>query len=138
MVDVVDKATRSRMMSGIRAKNTSPEFAVRRYLHSQGFRYRLHAKDLPGKPDLVFPRYGLVLFVHGCFWHRHRGCKFAYTPKSNLPFWNKKFDDNIRRDKEVIKKLRANGWRVRIVWECQITDAKLASLANKIKAIERE
>ncbi len=138
MIDVVDKATRSRMMSGIRGKNTSPEYTVRRYLHAQGLRYRLHVKDLPGKPDLVFPRYDLVLFVHGCFWHRHRGCKFAYTPKSNLDFWQKKFDDNTRRDKEAMRKLKKAGWRVFIIWECELSDAKLASLASRIKSIDRE
>jgi DNA mismatch endonuclease (patch repair protein) len=132
MVDVVDKPTRSRMMSGIRAKNTSPEFAVRRYLHSKGLRYRLHVKDLPGKPDLIFPRYGLALFVHGCFWHRHHACRFATTPASNREFWQKKFDDNVRRDKEAVRKLKKSGWRVLIIWECEISEKGLLSLFRKI------
>jgi len=132
MVDVVDKETRSRMMSGIRGKDTSPEFAVRRFLHAQGLRYRLHAKDLPGKPDLVFPKYGSVLFVNGCFWHRHRGCKFTTTPASNKDFWQKKFDDNVRRDRDAVKRLKIAGWRVLVIWECQINEKTLESLLRKI------
>lgn len=132
MIDVVDKATRSRMMSGIRGKNTSPELTVRRFLHAQGLRYRLHVKDLPGKPDLVFPKYRLVLFVHGCFWHRHHGCKYATTPASNQDFWNKKFKDNMRRDKEAVRNLKKSGWHVLVIWECEINEVKLTALAHEI------
>lgn len=136
MVDVVDKATRSRMMSGIRGKNTSPELIVRKFLHAQGLRYKLHAKDLPGKPDLVFPMYGVVVFVHGCFWHRHSGCRYSTTPASNQTFWQQKFDDNVRRDREAIKKLKKAGWRVLVVWECDMTDKILETLLRKIKTME--
>jgi DNA mismatch endonuclease, patch repair protein len=132
MTDVVDKATRSRMMSGIRGKDTAPEYLVRRYLHAHGLRYRLHVKDLPGKPDLVFPKYGLVLFVHGCFWHRHNRCKYATTPASNRKFWNEKFDANVARDKKVVRKLKKSGWRVLLIWECEINETKLASLFQNI------
>lgn len=136
MVDVVDKATRSRMMSGIRGKNTSPEMIVRRFLHAKGLRYRLHVKDMPGKPDLVFPRHEAVLFVHGCFWHRHAGCKYATTPASNQDFWLKKFDDNVRRDTDAIRKLKKAGWRVLVIWECQMTEKLLEALFKKIKITE--
>jgi len=136
MVDIVDKATRSRMMSGIRGKNTSPELTVRRFLHAKGLRYRLHVKNLQGKPDLVFPKYRVVVFVHGCFWHRHSGCRYATTPASNQSFWQQKFDDNVRRDKEVISKLKKAGWRVLIVWECDMTEMTLEKLFRKIKIPE--
>lgn len=112
MVDIVDKATRSRMMSGIRGKDTQPELVVRHYLHAQGLRYRLNVKEFLGRPDLVFPRYGAVVFVHGCFWHRHRGCRYATTPRSNAEFWQAKFARNFQRDKINAQKLRALGWRV--------------------------
>ena len=136
MVDVVDKATRSRMMSGIRGKNTSPELTVRRFLHAKGLRYKLHDKDLPGKPDLVFPKHGVAVFVHGCFWHRHSGCRYSTTPASNQSFWLQKFDDNVRRDKEAIRKLKKAGWRVLVVWECDLTGKTLEKLFRKIKITE--
>jgi len=110
---------RSWNMSRIRSTNTSPEKKVRSMLHSMGFRFRLHAKYLPGKPDIVMPRYKTVVMVHGCYWHRHQGCKFAYTPKSRVDFWHSKFDDNVRRDRRVRRKLRRLGWRVVVIWECQ-------------------
>jgi DNA mismatch endonuclease, patch repair protein len=138
MVDVVDKETRSRMMANIRGKNTSPEFAVRRFLHAQGLRYRLHVKHLPGKPDLVFPRYGVALFVHGCFWHRHDGCRFATTPASNTVFWEKKFDANKKRDETVVRTLTKAGWRVLVIWECEINEKNLVSLCRKIRGRNRE
>ena len=132
MVDIVDKETRSRMMSGIRGKDTLPEIAVRKYLHSKGLRYRLHVKTLPGKPDLVFPKYRLALFIHGYFWHRHKGCRYATTPTSNPEFWQKKFEANVQRDKEVTRKLKHAGWRVLVIWECEINDEKLMSLYHQI------
>lgn len=119
MVDVVGKATRSRMMSGIRAKNTNPELLVRSMLHRNGFRFRLHCDDLPGKPDLVLPRYGAAVFVHGCFWHCHR-CHMFKWPKSNSPFWRKKIASNRNRDKRCVTELLAMGWRVLTVWECAL------------------
>lgn len=132
MADVVDKATRSRMMSGIRGKNTKPELLVRQYLHAKGLRYRLHANELPGKPDLVFPKYRTVVFVHGCFWHRHEGCKFAATPKTNSAFWIKKLSANRDRDLQHESQLQALGWKVLTIWECQIGEPNLAQLANTI------
>ena len=119
------------MMSGIRGKNTKPELVVRTWLHRAGLRYRLHAK-LPGKPDLVFPRYKTVLFVHGCFWHRHEGCRYATTPANNAAFWRDKFEANVRRDALVKERLRASGWIVRVIWACELTDARLAALARDI------
>jgi DNA mismatch endonuclease (patch repair protein) len=122
MVDVVDKATRSRMMSGIQGKNTKPELLVRKYLHSRGLRFRLHAKELPGKPDLVFPKYKAVVFVHGCFWHRHSGCKYATTPSSREHFWTNKLSENVARDSYQIAALNGLGLRVFVVWECELRD----------------
>jgi DNA mismatch endonuclease (patch repair protein) len=117
-MDVVAPAVRSRMMSGIRGKNTLPELAVRSAAHRLGLRFRLHRRDLPGKPDLVFPKYWTVLFVHGCFWHRH-GCGLAATPKTRPEFWATKFDDNVKRDARNRGLLEALGWRVVEIWECE-------------------
>lgn len=105
-------------MSNIKGRNTSPELAVRRYLHAQGFRYRLHCKDLPGKPDLVLPKYRLVIFVHGCFWHRHEGCFYATSPATRKAFWRDKLDGNAARDRRQQGELISRGWRVLILWEC--------------------
>lgn len=107
------------MMSGIRGKNTQPELVLRQALHARGFRYRLHAPELPGKPDLVFPKHRAVIQVHGCFWHRH-GCDKTSIPSSNSEFWQKKFERNVERDREVELQLRELGWRVGVVWECAI------------------
>lgn len=120
MVDVVDSATRSRMMAGIRGKNTKPELLVRSYLHRRGLRFRLHVKTLPGKPDIALPKYRAVVFVHGCFWHRHPGCKFAYLPSNRPDFWIKKLSLNAARDKENANALMKSGWRVFTVWECEL------------------
>jgi len=106
-------------MAAIRGKDTKPEMLVRRYLHRAGFRYRLHAKDLPGKPDIVLPKYRAVIFVHGCFWHRHEGCKNAVMPKTNEAFWRKKLEGNVQRDRRNEEKLKKQGWRVLTVWECE-------------------
>lgn len=131
MVDVVDKATRSRMMSGIRGRNTRPETELRKALHRLGLRYRLHVRDLPGRPDIVFPRYRAVVQVHGCFWHRHGGCKFATTPSTNTEFWSAKFEKNISRDLETQVRLNRLDWRTAVVWECSIR----SDGADKIAAI---
>lgn len=131
MVDIVDATTRSRMMSGIRGKNTKPELIVRSALHRVGLRFRLHAK-LPGKPDLVFPKYRTVLFVHGCFWHRHENCRYATTPASNVDFWKEKFAANVRNDAKVKRQLEESGWRVLIVWECQLDVENLKLIAKNI------
>lgn len=120
MTDVVSQAVRSRMMSSIRGRNTRPEMAIRRYLHRCGFRYRLHDRSLPGSPDLVFPRYRTVIFVHGCFWHRHAGCRLATTPASNAEFWLQKLSANAERDQQNLQKLLREGWQVIVIWECGI------------------
>ena len=119
MADVVDPATRSRMMSGIRAKDTKPEMLVRRALHKAGFRYRLHDKKLPGKPDIVLPKYRTVVFVHGCFWHGHC-CKHFKWPKTRVEYWRTKIEGNVARDAKAVSSLQEQGWRVLTVWECEI------------------
>ncbi|KAA5602829.1 DNA mismatch endonuclease Vsr [Blastochloris sulfoviridis] len=110
---------RSRLMSRIRCKDTSPEMVVRRAVHALGFRYRLHVDKLPGRPDLVFSGRRKVIFVHGCFWHRHEGCRFAYMPKTRHEFWSAKLERNRERDREVIHRLNEAGWKVMVVWECE-------------------
>ncbi|MFF7860955.1 very short patch repair endonuclease [Pseudomonas monteilii] len=119
-MDIVSKEVRSRMMGAIRGSNTTPEMKIRKLLHRQGFRYRLHPKDLPGRPDVVLPRYNLCIFVHGCFWHRHSGCRYATTPKTRPEFWKAKFDQNVNRDLQTRAKLLSLGWRVFELWECGI------------------
>lgn len=131
-MDIVDRATRSRMMAGIRGKNTQPERVVRSFLHRSGLRFRLHAM-LPGKPDLVLPRYRVVVFVHGCFWHRHEGCAQTAAPASNDEFWREKFHDNVQRDARVKRQLEALGWRVEVVWACQLSERELALLAKRVR-----
>lgn len=110
---------RSWLMSRVKAKDTSAELRVRKVVHSLGLRYRLHRRDLPGNPDLVFPKHRAVIFVHGCFWHRHPGCKRASTPKSQVRYWQDKFDRNVARDRQAVADLRELGWRVMVIWECQ-------------------
>ena len=110
---------RSRNMSAIKSKNTKPEIKVRKVLHSMGYRFRLHSKDLPGSPDIVLPKYKTVIFVHGCFWHRHKDCKYATTPKTRQDFWNKKFTTNIERDLEIHEKIKNLNWRSVVIWECE-------------------
>jgi DNA mismatch endonuclease (patch repair protein) len=117
MTDIVDKKTRSRMMSGIRGKNTKPELLVRKGLHKRGYRYKLHDKKLPGKPDLVFPKFKAVIQVNGCFWHKHN-CHIFKWPKSRADFWKHKILGNVERDKKQLCELESAGWRVLIVWEC--------------------
>lgn len=119
MADIVDRATRSRMMSAIRGSGTRPELLVRRYLHGAGLRYRLGGSGLPGRPDLVLAKYRAAVLVHGCFWHRHAGCRFATTPSTNREFWREKFRRNVERDRSVVSSLRALGWRPLVIWECQ-------------------
>lgn len=137
MADIVDKATRSRMMSAIKGKDTKPEMMVRRFLHACGFRFRLHRKDLPGKPDIVLPKYKVVIFVHGCFWHRHKGCPKATTPATNVDRWKTKFDDNVARDARNQAALREAGWDVIVVWECEINPERLSLLASRIRVNNR-
>ena len=118
MADIVDPATRSRMMSGIRGKNTKPEILVRKALFKEGLRFRLHRRDLPGCPDIILPRRRVVIFVHGCFWHAHTGCRYAKMPATRQEFWEAKLAGTIERDKRARKALLATGWRVLVVWEC--------------------
>jgi DNA mismatch endonuclease (patch repair protein) len=120
------------MMSGIRGKNTKPELTVRKYLHASGFRFRLSPRDLPGRPDIVLPKHGVAIFVHGCFWHRHPGCRFAATPASNVEFWRAKFDVNVARDRLVEKTLTAKDLRVIVVWECELSALHLEALVRRI------
>lgn len=120
MTDIVDQQTRSRMMSGIRGKDTKPELELRRALHARGLRFRLHSKKIYGQPDLVLPKYRAVVFVHGCFWHRHEGCRYTTTPSTREGFWQAKFEANVARDAAVRGKLLEDGWRVATVWECAL------------------
>jgi DNA mismatch endonuclease (patch repair protein) len=120
MADIVSPEKRSQMMSGIRGKNTKPEIAIRKALHKLGFRYRIHVKNLPGKPDLVFPKYNAVLFIHGCFWHGHEDCPLFRWPSSRTEFWKTKITRNRELDKTAVYKLRLDGWRVGSIWECSM------------------
>lgn len=119
----MDPEQRRRLMARFKSANTKPEMAVRRLLHRLGYRFRIHRKDLPGRPDIVLPRYRTAIFVHGCFWHRHAGCKVATFPKSQPEFWRAKFDNNVERDAANTSRLEALGWRVLVVWECETRDA---------------
>lgn len=121
-MDSLSPSQRSDVMSRVRAKDTQPEVTVRRLVHGLGYRYRLHAKDLPGKPDLVFRGRRKIIFVHGCFWHRHSGCKLARMPKSRTDFWTNKLETNQRRDARTLAALKDAGWDVLIVWECELTN----------------
>lgn len=136
MADVHDKKTRSYNMSMVRNKNTKPEELVRKYLFAQGLRYRKNDKRYPGHPDIVLPKYKAVIFVHGCFWHMHKGCQRAKLPASNIEFWKKKLSTNVKRDTKEKAELEALGWRVFIVWECQlkktIREQTLSTLYQKI------
>ncbi|WP_083842419.1 DNA mismatch endonuclease Vsr [Bradyrhizobium sp. ORS 375] len=125
-MDIVSKKKRSAMMAAVRDKNTGPELLVRRALHACGYRFRLHRRDLPGRPDVVLPKHKTVIFVHGCFWHRHTGCKKATVPKSNADFWAKKFDQNLARDARAVAALRREGWRIITAWECELPNMAAA------------
>ncbi len=129
-MDIVSSDRRSQLMSAIRGKDTKPELVVRRVAHRLGFRFRLHRRDLPGVPDLVFPRIRKIIFVHGCFWHRHRGCRFAYRPKSNKAFWQSKFAGNVVRDARALRELDALGWTTEVIWECETRDE--SGILNRI------
>ena len=124
MVDKFNKETRSYNMSQIKCKDTKPEIIVRNYLFSRGLRFRKNDKRYPGSPDIVLPKYNTMVFVHGCFWHLHDGCKYAVMPKSNVEFWEKKLYGNKKRDKKNMKQLEEMGWKVITVWECQLKKEK--------------
>lgn len=132
-MDIWSREKRSEVMSRIRNKGTKPEVTLRKALFARGFRYRVNVKTLPGEPDIVLPRYKTVIFVHGCFWHGHPGCKYAYTPKSNTEFWINKISGNKERDAIVKRELEESGWKVIIVWECEIRHGKnFADLTNSL------
>lgn len=137
MADVHDTAIRSYNMSRIKGKDTKPEETVRKYLFSKGFRYRKNVSTLPGKPDIVLPKYKTCIFVHGCFWHKHEGCKYFVWPKSNEEFWKDKLEKNVARDKNEQAELEKMGWHILIVWECQLKkknkEQTLRELEEKIK-----
>ena len=131
-MDRVDSKTRSRIMQAIHSRDTKPELAVRRMIHALGFRYRLHVKSLPGTPDLVFPSKRKVVFVHGCFWHRHKRCSYATSPTTNIEFWDEKFRNNVLRDRRTIRALKKQGWSAMIVWQCQLKNpSKLGGRLNE-------
>lgn len=132
-MDSLSKENRSWNMSRIRSTDTEPERLVRSLLHRMGYRFRLHGKNLPGRPDIVLPKHKTVVFVHGCFWHRHPGCKYAYAPKSRVEFWEKKFKNNTQRHRTVARLLRASGWRVVVIWECELR--KPAQLRSRIRRL---
>lgn len=119
MVDRLNVERRSWLMSRVRGRDTAPELRVRRAAHALGLRFRLHRKDLPGTPDLVFPRWKIAVFVHGCFWHRHEGCKKATSPKSRLDYWQPKFEGNVARDRRAVSELGERGWRTLTIWQCE-------------------
>ncbi|MCX6346083.1 MAG: DNA mismatch endonuclease Vsr [Armatimonadetes bacterium] len=121
-------------MSRVKGKDTVPEKVVRSLLHNLGYRFRLHRKDLPGSPDMVLPKYNTAIFVHGCFWHRHKGCPKTTMPTANYEYWEKKFSENIDRDTRKERELRQLGWRIIIVWQCETATKRLGLLADRLKA----
>lgn len=137
MPDTLTTEQRHRCMSHIRSKNTKPEVLVRKELFRRGYRYRINVSELPGKPDIVLPKYKTAIFVNGCFWHGHEGCKRFVLPKSNREYWESKIFRNQQRDKEIIFKLQQAGWGVIIVWECELSKPQLQKAVNKIISIIR-
>ncbi len=132
MTDVHNKKIRSYNMSQVKAKDTKPELIVRKYLFACGFRYRLHNKKLPGKPDIVLPKYKTILFINGCFWHGHKKCAWAALPKTRTEWWQEKINKNIANDEKVIKNLRRTGWKVIVVWTCDLKASKRDSTLFKL------
>ncbi len=131
--DPPPSAARSALMARVHSRDTRPEKIVRKAVHGLGFRYRLHRKDLPGTPDLTFPRLRRVIFVHGCFWHRHQNCPKATTPRTRYDFWQGKFDANTKRDRRAIRALKAHGWKPLVVWECETSASKTTKLRLKLQ-----
>ena len=137
-MDIWSAEKRSAVMARIRGRDTKPELIVRSLLHRAGLRFSLRRKDLPGKPDIVLPKYGAVVFVHGCFWHRHKGCKVATTPKTRTDFWLAKFAANVARDKRNQRDLKQAGWKVIVLWECQVMRDPFAAVEKVLKSIRPE
>lgn len=135
MADIVSRSKRKEMMSSVKQRHTKPEITVRKLLHRLGYRFRLHSKKLPGTPDIVLPKYKAVIFVHGCFWHQHESCRKARRPTSNVEFWNEKLNRNIERDKRKESELKKSGWKVSIIWDCEMKDENF--LIKKIKKFLR-
>ncbi|HZW78174.1 MAG TPA: DNA mismatch endonuclease Vsr [Flavobacteriaceae bacterium] len=139
MADVHDKATRSYNMSRIKGTDTKPEMLVRKYLHAHGIRYRLHNKNLPGKPDLTLAKYHTVIFVNGCFWHGHKGCKYFVLPKTRTEWWQDKIEETIKRDIKAMKDLKESGWNSIVIWECELKPEKRnTTLENILFTITKE
>ncbi len=138
MADVHSKETRSYNMSRIKGKDTKPEFLVRKFLHKNGFRYRIHVKKLPGKPDIVLPKHKTIIFVHGCFWHGHENCKYYIIPKTRTDWWLNKINGTIAKDLVVKKQLTENGWKVIEVWECSLRTGELVNTLNKILSMIKD
>ncbi|NLO72054.1 MAG: DNA mismatch endonuclease Vsr [Porphyromonadaceae bacterium] len=140
MADVHDKATRSYNMSRIKGTDTKPEMLLRKYLHAHGIRYRLHNKNLPGKPDLTLAKYHTVIFVNGCFWHGHKGCKYFVLPKTRTEWWRDKIEETIKRDIKAMKDLKESGWNSTVIWECELKPEKrnttLENLYHLITKVE--
>ena len=132
MADVHSKEIRSKNMAAIKGKNTKPEMVVRKFLHGNGFRYKLHDKSLPGKPDIVLPKYKTVIFVHGCFWHGHKDCKYFVVPKTKTEWWLNKINGNIVNDTKVFKALRKDGWKIITIWECDLKTTKVEKTLNAL------
>lgn len=130
MADIFSSRDRARIMSRVKSENTVPEVIVRKYLFSKGLRFKKNVPSLPGKPDIVLPKYKTIVFVHGCFWHGHIDCKHSALPKSNIAYWKNKVEKNIERDRTSILKLSENGWRVFVIWECEIRRKDIFSSVN--------
>lgn len=134
MSDIFSSKKRSEIMRSIRSKNTKPELIIRSLVHRMGYRFKLHDKSLPGSPDLSLPKHRKVIFVHGCFWHSHKGCTRAALPVTNKAFWKRKIESNIRRDRQSLVELRRLGWRHLVIWQCQIKQNKFSRLYGRIAA----
>jgi DNA mismatch endonuclease (patch repair protein) len=132
MADVHSKEQRSYNMSRIKGKDTKPEMLVRKFLHAQGFRYKLHDKKLPGKPDIVLPKYKTVIFIHGCFWHGHADCKYYVVPKTRTDWWLNKINGNIANDKKAVSALKKDGWKIITLWECDLKPVKIFKTLNSL------
>ncbi|MGY4537466.1 DNA mismatch endonuclease (patch repair protein) [Mucilaginibacter sp. UYNi724] len=135
MADVHSKETRSYNMSRIKSKDTKPELLVRKFLHKNGFRYRLHVKNMPGKPDIVLPKYKTVIFIHGCFWHGHEGCKYYVVPKTRTEWWLNKIQGNAANDTKAEKALNAAGWRIINLWECELKKITIDATFSKLLSV---